>query len=326
MPAIDIPAAFLRTLLRHIAALLLQGAGGDHEDAWTAAETVLLANDPWTLTETSLTARILAFNLQAGEALAQTTLPDLTIRHILRLRGSALALTREAAKAERALEKQKAARGRTRPEKARPEPAQTPPGQAATIQALPIQAGQSRPATQVQAKPGQAQTALASRPEQGQSQPMAQPMAQPVAQPMARPEAGAQSRTGTAAVPEQGQSRPMAQPVARPEAVSQPQAGQPQAGQSQAGQAPLPSAPNAAPGQVQSRPTPQPHPALASLPRPETRLQRPPGTERAPFADRVSAAIEEGFKVLAYAETHRIGIPEAIQRLKSQNPGPAAAT
>ncbi|HVY15718.1 MAG TPA: hypothetical protein VHB27_10835, partial [Rhodopila sp.] len=108
----------------------------------------------------------------------------------------------------------------------------------------------------------------------------------------------------------------MAQPVARPEAVSQPPAGQ----------APLPSAPNAAPGQVQSRPTPRPHPALASLPRPETRLQRPPGTERAPFADRVSAAIEEGFKVLAYAETHRIGIPEAIQRLKSQSPGPAATT
>ncbi|HVY15615.1 MAG TPA: hypothetical protein VHB27_10315 [Rhodopila sp.] len=115
MQAIDLPAAFLRSILHHIAALLLQGAGGDQDEAWKAAQDLVAGNDPRTDAELRLVARIMMFTLQAGEALAQAAQPDMPLNRILRLRSGAVALSREADKAERALEKLRAARDAVQP-------------------------------------------------------------------------------------------------------------------------------------------------------------------------------------------------------------------
>ncbi|HVY15556.1 MAG TPA: hypothetical protein VHB27_10015, partial [Rhodopila sp.] len=52
------PIAFLRTVLRHIAALLLEGANGDHDEAWKAAETLILGQAPRTTAELRLVYRV----------------------------------------------------------------------------------------------------------------------------------------------------------------------------------------------------------------------------------------------------------------------------
>ncbi|HET6608040.1 MAG TPA: hypothetical protein VFG62_15280, partial [Rhodopila sp.] len=71
MPLIDLPDALLHTILHQIAILLLRGANDDIEAARQAAAVVVGAHMPQTEQELRLAARIVAFSLQAGEALAQ---------------------------------------------------------------------------------------------------------------------------------------------------------------------------------------------------------------------------------------------------------------
>ncbi|HVY17359.1 MAG TPA: hypothetical protein VHB27_19200 [Rhodopila sp.] len=125
MRTADLPAVFLRTVIRHIAVLLLEGANGDYDEAWEGAETLILGHNPQTEAELRLVYRVIAFNLQAGEALAQAVQPDMPLNRILRLRTGAVSLAREATKAERALEKRRAAseRDEAEPPEAPPEPA-----------------------------------------------------------------------------------------------------------------------------------------------------------------------------------------------------------
>jgi hypothetical protein len=101
----DLPDAFLQTIVHQIALLLFRGAGGDMKVAQQAAVLTLGARDPRTDAEYCLAARILSFNLQAMEALAQAADPEMPLTRVLRLRSGAVSLAREALKAERQLEK-----------------------------------------------------------------------------------------------------------------------------------------------------------------------------------------------------------------------------
>ncbi|HVY13606.1 MAG TPA: hypothetical protein VHB27_00160 [Rhodopila sp.] len=121
----DLPAAFLRTILHHIAALLLQGANGDYQEALEAAEKVILGQAPRNDAELRLVARVISFTLQSSEALAQAAQPDMPLNRVLRLRSGAVSLAREVTKAERALERRRAA-GPDQSEQPRSEPEPSP--------------------------------------------------------------------------------------------------------------------------------------------------------------------------------------------------------
>ncbi|HET6607269.1 MAG TPA: hypothetical protein VFG62_11395 [Rhodopila sp.] len=116
MPLADLPEALFQTIIHQLAFLLLQGAGGNMEAARQAAAITLGAHMPQTEVELRLAARIVAFNLQAGEALAQAANPEMPLTRVLRLRTGAVSLAREAEKAERRLEKLREARLRGLPE------------------------------------------------------------------------------------------------------------------------------------------------------------------------------------------------------------------
>jgi hypothetical protein len=101
--ATTLPAAILDTILIHLATLFLTGAAGDPIAARHAAAQMLAAYHPNTEEELRLAANVISFSFHALEALGQATAPDLPLTRVLRLRGSAVSLSREAAKAERRL-------------------------------------------------------------------------------------------------------------------------------------------------------------------------------------------------------------------------------
>jgi hypothetical protein len=127
-----IAPVILETVLGRLAVLFLTGAGGDHTAARQAANLMLAAYDPRTEAEFSLAADIISFGFHALEALSQSAEPDLKLTAILRLRGSAVSLSREAHKSRRKLDQlQKERRmGEAQPPAeplaAQPEPEATP--------------------------------------------------------------------------------------------------------------------------------------------------------------------------------------------------------
>ena len=122
-----IPAATLETILNRLASLLLDGAKGDIQAARDAASQSLAGYHPQTEDELRVAANIICFSLHALEALAQASEPGMPITRILRLRGSAVSLNRESAKAERRLEQLRKARHQPVQAEAQPEPAQPEP-------------------------------------------------------------------------------------------------------------------------------------------------------------------------------------------------------
>jgi hypothetical protein len=118
------PAAILETVLSHLAALFLTGAGGDLNGARQAASQALAAYHPETETELRLTATIVGFGFHALEALGQATTEGMSLSRILRLRGSAVSLSRESQKAERRLDQLQQARRQSVQAQSQPEPAQ----------------------------------------------------------------------------------------------------------------------------------------------------------------------------------------------------------
>lgn len=106
----SLPDALLKSVIQPLALLLLPGAADDIAAAWKAAIATLRTYDPRTEAELRLAARIVCFNLQAGEAVAQAGLPDMPILRAIRLRAGAVALSREADRAEARLERHRAAR------------------------------------------------------------------------------------------------------------------------------------------------------------------------------------------------------------------------
>ena len=126
--AATLPAALLETILTQLAALFLTGAGGDISAARHAAAQMLAAYRPETEPELRLAANIISFSLHAIEALGQAAAPDLPMTRILRLRSSAVSLSRESHKAERRLaELQKARRQGMPAQPPAPEQAAVPP-------------------------------------------------------------------------------------------------------------------------------------------------------------------------------------------------------
>ena len=102
--------AILETILLRLTVLFLDGTAGDPIAARQAAWHMLKAYHPETEDEFCLAANCIAYGFQALEALSQAAVPDTPLTHVLRLRGSAVSLGREAEKTRRLLTKQQQAR------------------------------------------------------------------------------------------------------------------------------------------------------------------------------------------------------------------------
>jgi hypothetical protein len=121
------PGAILETILSHLAALFLTGAAGDMTAARQAAAQTLSAYRPETEDELHLAANVISFSFQALEALSQAATPDMPLTRILRLRGSAVSLSRESHKAQRRPDKLQTARRTGIPAETKPNPAHHEP-------------------------------------------------------------------------------------------------------------------------------------------------------------------------------------------------------
>jgi hypothetical protein len=122
-----LPAAILGTILERVALLFVSGAAGDMQAAREAAEQMLASYQPQNVYELRIAAQAISFSFHALEALSQASTPDMPMTKILRLRGSAVSLSRESHKAERRLDQLQQARQDGAPQ---PEPeaiAPTPP-------------------------------------------------------------------------------------------------------------------------------------------------------------------------------------------------------
>jgi hypothetical protein len=108
--ASSLQAAILDTILGRLALLFLTGAGGDPVAARHAASQMLAAYHPETENELSLAAEIISFAFHALEALSQATDPDVSLNRQLRIRGSAVSLSRESHKSQRKLDQLQKAR------------------------------------------------------------------------------------------------------------------------------------------------------------------------------------------------------------------------
>jgi hypothetical protein len=138
----NFPAEILDTILTHLVTLFLSGAAGDKAAARKAALRMLAAYNPENERELCLAAQAVSFSLHVLGALGQAADPDLSLSRVLRLRGSAVSLSRASETAQRRLDQcqqtrqEEAACAATRPEpmqsiSAQPEPeieqAPTPP-------------------------------------------------------------------------------------------------------------------------------------------------------------------------------------------------------
>lgn len=113
----DIPQALLKILIQPLAALLFDASDGDMKTAWDNAIASVKLYAPKSETEIRLAIRTLMFNIQANQAAAQASDPSTPAPAAIRIRGGAVALIREADKAERRLNELRAAR-RKAPEQA----------------------------------------------------------------------------------------------------------------------------------------------------------------------------------------------------------------
>jgi hypothetical protein len=111
-----LPTAILDTILGRLALLFLSATAGDTPEARNAAAETLADYHPETASELRLAANIVSFSFHALEALSQAADPDMSLTKILRLRGSAVSLSRESHKAERRLRELQSARRAGQPE------------------------------------------------------------------------------------------------------------------------------------------------------------------------------------------------------------------
>jgi hypothetical protein len=126
--AATLSAAILDTILGRLALLFISGAAGDLTAARNAAAQMLAAYHPQTEDELRLAAEIVGFSFHALEALGQAAGPDMPLTRILRLRGSAVSLSRESHKAQRRLDHLQKARRTGSPAATEAlQPPQTPP-------------------------------------------------------------------------------------------------------------------------------------------------------------------------------------------------------
>jgi hypothetical protein len=125
-----ITPAILDTILGHLAPHFLTSANGDLPAARHASGHMLAAYNAETEEELRLAAEIVSFSFHALEALSEAAGPDLSFNKKLRLRGSAVSLSRESHKSQRKLDQLRRARLAA---SANPEaPVPTPPIQPTT--------------------------------------------------------------------------------------------------------------------------------------------------------------------------------------------------
>jgi hypothetical protein len=105
-----IAQAILDTVIGRLAPLFLLGASGIMAAAQEAARQMLAAYNAETPDELTLAAEIVSLQLHTLEALSYASDPDLALNKILRLRGSAVSLSRESHKAQRKLDQLQRAR------------------------------------------------------------------------------------------------------------------------------------------------------------------------------------------------------------------------
>jgi hypothetical protein len=108
--ATNIPIAILETILGNLARIFLFGAGGDPIAAHHAADQMLAAYHPETEDELHLAADIIGFGFHALDALSQAAEPGVSLNRQLRLRGSAVSLSRQSHKARSKLDQLRKAR------------------------------------------------------------------------------------------------------------------------------------------------------------------------------------------------------------------------
>jgi hypothetical protein len=111
-----LPAAIRDTIVGRLALLFLSATAGDMTEARAAAAETLADYHPETASELRLAANIVSFGLHSLEALSQAADPDMSLTKILRLRGSAVSLSRESHKPERRLDQLRNARIAGHPE------------------------------------------------------------------------------------------------------------------------------------------------------------------------------------------------------------------
>jgi hypothetical protein len=109
LPA-TIAQVILDTIIGRLALLFLSGATGDIIAARDAARQMLAAHSPETPDELTLAAEIVSLQLHTLEALSSAADPDLPLNKVVRLRGSAVSLSRESHKARRRLDQLQRAR------------------------------------------------------------------------------------------------------------------------------------------------------------------------------------------------------------------------
>jgi len=102
--ATSIPAAIFETIVGNLVRLFLTGTGGDPVAAHRAASHMVAVHHPETEDELYLAADIVSFGFHALNALGQAAEPDLPLTRQLRLRGSAVSLSRQSHKARHKLE------------------------------------------------------------------------------------------------------------------------------------------------------------------------------------------------------------------------------
>jgi hypothetical protein len=105
-----ITPAILDTVLGHLAPHFMASTGNDLPSARHAASRLLAAYNAETEEELSLSAEIISFSFHALEALGEAADPDLSLTRKLRLRGSAVSLSRESHKSQRKLDQLQRAR------------------------------------------------------------------------------------------------------------------------------------------------------------------------------------------------------------------------
>jgi hypothetical protein len=105
-----LPATLVRLLLIPLARFLLPTSDNDLNTAKANAQALIEDFDPRSTIEFRLAIRITLFSLEAASATAQASDPDRSVNQAIQLRKGAIALTREADKAERRLEQLRATR------------------------------------------------------------------------------------------------------------------------------------------------------------------------------------------------------------------------
>ncbi len=109
LPAAISPAV-LTTLVGHLTPHFLPATNGDAQSARQAATDMLAAYNTETEAELAVAAEIVSLAFHALEALGQAASPDMPLNKVLRLRGSAVSLSRESHKARRRLDQLQRAR------------------------------------------------------------------------------------------------------------------------------------------------------------------------------------------------------------------------